>query len=204
MRPEHLERLAEFIHKLQADVYAEAPTELHHEITRRALEYLAELVPVTPGMQALDVGCGHGPATQWFLSRGCEYRGVTLCEEEVLLGRLRGLPIDCMDQSFLDYPDASFDILWARHVLEHSPFPLFTLEGFRRVLKPGGVLYVEVPAPDTVSHHEKNPNHYSVFCKASWMALFERSGFGFIAGRDYFLDGPAGPDQYWGFYLARG
>lgn len=64
-------------------------------------------------------------------------------------------------------------------------------------------MYIEVPASDTVSRHEKNPNHYSIFCKASWQALFERSGFCLLAGRDYFLDGPDGSDQYWGFYLEK-
>lgn len=160
-----------------------------------------ELFQISPGLKVLDVGCGQGPAAKWFVQHGCEYRGVTLSEEEVVSGRSNGLQIDIMDQSFLDYPDQSFDLVWARHVLEHSPFPLFTLEGFRRVLKPGGLLYVEVPAPDTASHHEKNPNHYSVFCKASWQALLDRSGFGLVAGKDYFLDGPNGSDQYWGFYL---
>ena len=198
-----MDRLVTFIEKLQIQVYSEAPTELHGEITGRALEYLSELFPINSGMKVLDVGCGQGPALDWFKEQGFDYRGVTLSDEEIAICRARGFVVDKMDQSFLDYPDEIFDLLWARHVLEHSPFPLFTLEGFRRVLKPGGMLYVEVPAPDTISHHEKNPNHYSVFCKAAWIELLGRSGFKFVAGKDYFLEGPNGSDQYWGFYVVK-
>lgn len=138
MNRQHLERLAAFILRLRGEVYPESPSDLHNEITRRALKYLVELFPLSPGLKVLDVGCGQGPAATWFVQHGCEYRGVTLSEEEVVLGRSNGFQVDTMDQSFLDYPDQSFDLVWARHVLEHSPFPLFTLEGFRRVLKPGG------------------------------------------------------------------
>jgi hypothetical protein len=32
-----------------------------------------------------------------------------------------------MDQSFFDFPDATFDPIWARHIVEHGYLPLFTL-----------------------------------------------------------------------------
>ena len=88
-------------------------------------------------------------------------------------------------------------------VIEHSIFPLFTLDGFRKVLRPGGMLYLEIPAPETSCHHERNPNHYSVFPKGCWRALLERSGFRIVGDADYSFTVPAGPDIYWGFYCTR-
>ena len=69
------------------------------------------------------------------------------------------------DFAFLDFPDAAFDLVWCRHALEHSAFPLFTLTEIYRVLRPKGLVYVEALAPETACHHERNPNHYSVLGK---------------------------------------
>ncbi len=108
-----------------------------------------------------------------------------------------------MDQSYLDFDDASFDLVWCRHALEHSVAPYFTLAGFHRVLAPGGALYVEVPAPDTACKHETNPNHYSVLGRSAWISLMQRSGFEVIDTVAIDFAVPAGPDTYWGFMLRR-
>jgi SAM-dependent methyltransferase len=67
--------------------------------------------------------------------------------------------------------------LFCRHSLEHSPFPYITLIEYNRVLKPRGVLYVEVPAPDCELAHEKNRNHFSIMGRQMWLSLLERTGF---------------------------
>lgn len=99
-----------------------------------------------------------------------------------------------MDQSFLDFPDGTFDVVWCRHCLEHSIFPYFTLSGFHRILRPGGWLYVEVPVPDTSCAHQTNRNHYSVLGKSMLGSLIERSGFRIVDVLDITFSVPAGPD----------
>ena len=73
--------------------------------------------------------------------------------------------------------DATVDLIWCRHCLEHSVYPLFTLYEFHRLLRNGGQVYVEVPAPDCDRKHEFNPNHYSVMGAQMWGALFQKAGF---------------------------
>lgn len=41
--------------------------------------------------------------------------------------------------------DASLNFVIANHMIEHCQNPIFTLENWLRVLKPGGVLYIAVP-----------------------------------------------------------
>ena len=108
-----------------------------------------------------------------------------------------------MDQSYLDFPDESFDLVWCRHALEHSAAPYFTLAGFHRVLARGGTLYVEVPAPDTACKHETNPNHYSVLGRSAWISLMQRAGFDVVDTAVIDFAVPAGPDTYWGFILRK-
>ena len=202
--PRDLAYLDRFLNRIASDLYPETPSPLHCEITAVALERLNKLFPLHPGMKVLDVGCGQGPALEYFRDHKLDYLGITLGDDDLKACRARGFRVEKMDQSFLTMADDSQDVVWARHVIEHSVFPLFTLDGFRRVLRPGGMLYLEAPAPETSCHHERNPNHYSVFPKGCWRALLERSGFRIIGDADYSFVVPAGPDIYWGFYCIKG
>lgn len=135
-----------------------------------------------------------------FRQRGCIATGVTLNDTDLAACRAQGFDVRKMDQSFLEFGDGSFDVVWARHVVEHSIMPYYTLVEFRRVLRPGGFLYLEVPGVTAVKH-EHNRNHYSVLGQEMWLALLERSGFSVRERMSYFLkvaDGMA--DEYWGFF----
>jgi SAM-dependent methyltransferase len=184
-------------------VYPEPLSEPHQSITKSMVERLLTGHPQAADARILDVGCGQGLALAEFAARGLLPIGVALGREDVAACRMAGFDVREMDQSFLDFDDAEFDLVWCRHCLEHSIFPYFTLSEFERVLKPGGLLYVEVPAPDTSSAHQANPNHYSVLGKSAWLQLMSRSGFALVDQLDLDFTVPAGPDTYWAFVLRK-
>lgn len=193
-------RLAAFVDARAGEIYPEPVSGLHASITAKALALLSETVTLPRPAEVLDIGCGQGDALERFLALGHRASGIGL-GGDVALCRARGLPVLEMDQSDLAFADGSFDLLWARHVLEHSLFPFFTLSEYRRVLRPAGTVYVEVPAPETASRHEDNPNHYSVLGRRMWLALFTRAGFRCLRGREFSFETSLGPDAYWGFFL---
>ncbi len=129
------------------------------------------------GTKILDVGCGQGVALRSFHKRDFDAIGISVNNEDLTVCKKKGFITKWMDQSDLKFPDEYFDVVWCRHCLEHSVIPYYTLAGFATVLKPGGFLYVEVPAPDTLSRHQENTNHYSVFGASMWIELIKRSGF---------------------------
>lgn len=188
-------RLSEFMKKLEKDVYPEPVVEMQREIAKSTLAKLEEHVQFS-SRRVLDVGCGDGFFMGHLIEKNYEPIGITL-GEDVKICQDKGLTVYEMDQSFLEFDAEVFDLIWCRHALEHSIFPYFTLTEFYRVLKPGGWLYIEVPAPDTDSHHERNRNHYSVLTDSSWRQLIKRSGFtlrlegsvpmGTTHGKDIFL-----------------
>jgi len=193
-------RFDEFLNKLVGDVYPEPPSEPHLSITRTAIEGLLAEGLIKPGMRVLDIGCGQGLALEQFRHHGLEAVGITLGPDaEVCRGK--GFSVFEMDQNFMGFPDASFDFLWCRHVLEHSVAPLFTLTEYRRIVRPGGLIYIEVPAPDTSAHHETNPNHYSVLPLSVWHSLFPRAGLALERSVQLEFTVPCGPDVYWSFLL---
>ncbi len=194
-----LDRFREFVGDIALQTYPEVESAVHTSITREQLRRTVERFSLPRNAQILDVGCGQGPALDALREMGFEATGITVNEEDLAVCRAKGHAVRNMDQSFLDFPSESFDLVWARHCIEHSFMPLFTLSGFKRVLKPGGHLYVEVPAPGTCCKHEENLNHYSVLSKTAWRSLLLRSGFMIEAEDTIALTTPAGPDEYYLF-----
>jgi SAM-dependent methyltransferase len=62
----------------------------------------------------------------------------------------------------LPFADASFDVVFASHVLEHIREDRRAMEEVRRVLRPGGLAIIEVPivSDRTVEYPSPNPYEY--------------------------------------------
>jgi SAM-dependent methyltransferase len=195
-------RLDQFLNRIGGDVYPEPSAEPHKSIIRAVIAILFDAGVLRAGMRVLDVGCGQGFALGEFRDRGLDAVGITLGKDAEVC-REQGFAVHEMDQNFMTFPDNEFDVLWCRHVLEHSVAPLFTLSEYWRVLKSGGLAYVEVPAPDTASQHQTNPNHYSVLPASSWRHLFVKSGFTVEEAKDLNLPLTIGPDVYWSYQLRK-
>lgn len=201
---DQIARLVSFINRIEGETYPEAPMPQHTVITAQVLECILTQFGVSPEARILDIGCGQGPALDFLRDRGyLSIIGLSLNDEDVMICREKGHDVRKMDQSFLDFPDGSFDFIWARHVIEHSIFPYFTLSEFTRVLASGGSLYLEVPAPETTCHHETNPNHYSVLGHGSWVSLLGRCGLLIRHEGRYTFPIQNGSDEYWSFICSK-
>lgn len=187
--------------RMKNDIYPEEPQSYHADITKEMVGRLSKWLDIQ-GKSVLDAGCGQGVALEIFTNLGAKPIGVTLGKDYEIC-KDKGFDVYECDQSFLDFPKESFDLVWCRHALEHSIFPLFTLNGFCNVLRPGGILYVEVPAPETAARHELNPNHYSCFTKDVWYSLFMKSDLKVLDAYDIKFKIPLGDDCYHCFYLTK-
>ena len=59
-------QLQNFLDKIEADVYPEAPCQLHNALTERMIKYVIKNGFLTPPAKILDVGCGQGVALELF------------------------------------------------------------------------------------------------------------------------------------------
>jgi SAM-dependent methyltransferase len=130
----------------------------------------------------LDLGCGPGYFLDFMKEKGyTDVVGVTLSPGDIQLCESKGHTIKKYDLSFIPqkdgYYDESVDFIFLRHALEHSPYPIFSLMEYNRILKQGGKIYIEVPAPDCERKHEYNLNHYSILGETQLHALLVRTGF---------------------------
>lgn len=85
-----------------------------------------------------------------------------------------GMVINNMDMHDLEFPDNSFDMVYASQVLEHSPAPIIVLIQIFRVLKEGGFAFLWIP--DNLEN-QKELYHYSCFPREIWENLLIKSGF---------------------------
>lgn len=107
----------------------------------------------------LDVGCSLGTFVEAARRRGWDAHGADISADVVAACRRRGLQATVGDMRHLDYPDNIFDAPNLRHVLEHDVQLWECLAELRRVLKPGGLLYLEVPCVDCIPVRRKGARY---------------------------------------------
>lgn len=163
-----------FVDSLRGDIYEQPEDEGHTDWSLHALNSLWEIVQnVGHPANVLDIGAGTCFMQPHFESLGLAYTGLTLGADAVTAKTL-GRNVKELDMTFLnDYEVGSVDLIWARHVLEHSPFPLITLMEWRRVVAQSLVLIA--PTPNYWGY--KGKNHYSVLPIEALYWLLNRAGW---------------------------
>jgi SAM-dependent methyltransferase len=165
-----------------AHIYDEGDSQMHDSLTKQVITKYIDPLNIPKDAKILDLGCGPGYFLDGMKERGyTDLVGVTLSPGDIKLCEDKGHTIKKYDLSFIPqsdgYFDESVDFIFLRHALEHSPYPIFSLMEYNRILKQGGKIYIEVPAPDCDRRHEWNLNHYSILGQNQLAALLVRCGF---------------------------
>jgi SAM-dependent methyltransferase len=105
-----------------------------------------------PGQEVLEVGCGDGFFTVLAARRGARVTAVDISEGNLAAARAHANANDIHDVVFkvadaedLPFPDGSFDVVVASHVIEHVPDRARALRELHRVCR--GTAIVAVPTP---------------------------------------------------------
>jgi SAM-dependent methyltransferase len=165
-----------------AHIYDEGDSQMHSALTKSVVEKYIDPLELSKDSKILDLGCGPGYFLDEMKQRGYnDLTGVTLSPGDIKICEGKGHIVKTYDLTFLPqkegYYDESVDFIFLRQALEHSPYPIFSIMEYNRVLKQFGKLYIEVPAPDSERKHEWNLNHYSVLGEQQLAALLDRCGF---------------------------
>jgi SAM-dependent methyltransferase len=141
---------------------------------------LDERLPAEPGARVLDAGCGTGGTTAW-LRRYGEVVGVDLAAEaapfwpqaglrRMARGSVAALPFRSESFSLV----TCFDVLYHRQVGDEAP----ALAEFRRVLRPGGLLLLRLPAYDWLQGgHDAAVHTRHRYTRAEVLATVRAVGF---------------------------
>ena len=98
----------------------------------------------------LDIGVGHG-ADLANIKRSCptplQLHGIECYPPSVKLAEQQGIAVSSLniERERFPYPDASFDVVVANQVIEHTKETFFIFSEISRVLKTGGLAIIGVP-----------------------------------------------------------
>lgn len=182
-----------YINKLYSDIYAQSEDAGHTGLALRVVDHW--MSRMTSCHSVLDVGCGEGFCQPMFERWLVEYEGVAI-GKDVMVAQEKGRNVKKMDFSFLEYPDNSFDLIFSRHSLEHSPMPLLTLMEWARVGT--NWLGLVLPAPEWYTF--KGLNHYSVMNFEQIQVMLDVAGWNVMWKDIDELPNGAGtptPHEYW-------
>ncbi len=182
------------------------------EIPRTSKQYTVDCVPDGASLDVLDVGCGSGANSALLAAKGHRLHGVDLSEAGIQKYRSRGFDGRVCDiESGLDYPDASFDVVFCSEVIEHMTSPEVLACEMSRVLKSGGLLVLSTPNSAfwvyrllavfgyTVSELQ-HPKHFQFFSRRSLLKLLTSANLKpkHVLGRNMYLLLPDLPGPFGG------
>ena len=160
--------------------------------------YYAKLVKrhAPPQGRVLEVGCGLGHLLGWLVDRYQVYG--TDINAWALVQARRNVPAAHFTlQSAEDlggFPDATFQAVIAKHVVEHLPHPEQAVAEMSRILAPGGMLLLATPNLDSAMRSVKKEKwigykdltHISLKAPAEWLEMLRLNR---LAPQRVFSDG---------------
>jgi len=132
----------------------------------------------------LDFGCNEGRGLHIYKKNGYDAEGLELNEVAAEKARRSGFTV--YTESLEDFnPDDLFDMVVLSNVLEHAVSPKEILSNIRRILKPGGEVWISLPNVKSwlfgmfgkywINWHM--PFHITHFSMATLEGILQESGF---------------------------
>ena len=144
------------------------------------------LVRPRPGARLLDVGCGRGDYVLKMRGAGWDATGQEVDPASAAVARSAGVTVteDPLG-GVADREAGTYDAITLNHVIEHVHDPLGLLRDARRLLAPGGRLWLATPNLNSAGHDRYGPSwlaldpprHLVLFTARALRSALERAGF---------------------------
>jgi 2-polyprenyl-3-methyl-5-hydroxy-6-metoxy-1,4-benzoquinol methylase len=145
----------------------------------------ARHLPCTPGLKLLDIGCGNGAFLHFARERGWIVEGIDFDSKAVETARSLGIQVEQGGVEKYGALSEQFDYITLSHVIEHVHDPAALLAACKRLLKPGGALWLETPNISSLGHKIfgaawrglEPPRHLYLFSEKSISSCLKNAGF---------------------------
>ena len=155
------------------------------KLDRDKTEIVSRYITLTPASEVLDVGCAVGTFLDHLHNRfgartaGVDFKDLSSAET------MRNVEFHCGLFYEADFRPERFDLVTMWHFLEHDYDPMRSLDSARRVLKPEGLLVIEVPRLDSRTFRWfgdrwpglQAPQHTVLFDRHTLLEAVSKAGF---------------------------
>jgi len=145
---------------------------------KRKLEFALEAVKAKPGDRILEIGGGWGAVVEHAGKKGMHVTSLTISNASynyvTNIINKHNLPCTVLLEHFLEHnPREKYDAIINCGVTEHLPDYAASLLHYRKLLKPGGFLYLDASADKTKNGHGTFMGKYIFEGNASLLCLHE-------------------------------
>ena len=154
---------------------------------RAAADATCRHLPRVPpaGGALLDVGCGNGGFLRLASEMGWNVSGLDFDPDAVQQARNAGFDVTVGGVDALAHVIERFDVITLSHVIEHVADPNDLLVRLNRLLKPGGMLWLETPNIHSLGHRLygrdwrglESPRHLMLLNPSSLRVALSLGGF---------------------------
>ncbi len=134
----------------------------------------------------LEIGCGPGVFYKPWIELNVDWTGIDINPYWKKFGQENGVPVS--NKSIYSI-EKKFDVVMAHQVIEHVENPIEFIKNIKSVLKPGGVIHLELPNQFSLSARLRKispkissdygfiqpPMHLRAYCKKTIQYLFDNS-----------------------------
>ena len=120
----------------------------------RRNQFIYQLCPVKPHQKVLDIGSGRGWFSLHCAQIGAEVTAIDLSAENLKRIKQTDPQIRTIygDACNLNLAGESFDLIVAMEVWEHLVDPVLAINNWKKLLPPGGTLFVTVPYKEVIRY----------------------------------------------------
>lgn len=148
-------------------------------------------IPYKTDGRLLDIGCGSGKFLLSMQQLGWQAQGVEFNTSAVEICRDAGLEIFRGELAAATFPDNHFDLVTARHLIEHIADPKPLIKEIFRILKPGSIMVLVTPNSQALGrgwfgtnwYANDVPRHLTLFNPNNLQQLAAQAGFQKVAIR---------------------
>ena len=165
-------------------LYALSPAYMH-----AAGRYVRHLPAPSEKSVCLDVGCGDGSFFEIAKSCGWHADGLEPDPIAAQVAREKGMAVYMGRLPNTGFKGAIYDYATMNHVVEHLHNPVLALQEIKRILKPGGSVWIATPNTDSAASRRfgmnwrglEPPRHLVLFNSASLTEMLALAGFKDVA-----------------------
>jgi 2-polyprenyl-3-methyl-5-hydroxy-6-metoxy-1,4-benzoquinol methylase len=160
------------------------------EFERTSKQFMRGMIPDSPSLRILDVGCGTGVNALFLRDAGHDVTGIDLSPIAIEKYRAKGFEgfVCDIEAGPAPFPDGAFDLVYVSEIIEHCAHTSAFLQELYRLTKPGGKMLLSTPNSafwpyrilgllgQTATEYQ-HPGHVRFFSKRSLATAITDAGF---------------------------